>query len=75
LTLKGKPVLSLKAGRYRVAVTDQGTATGLTDRLAAGAPRKSLVLTGNRVSIVQLTAGRWLYSAGSGTTHAFTVTT
>jgi len=69
LTLKGKPALSLKAGRYGVSVTDQGTAPGLTVRLATAAPAKSLVLTGNRVSIVQLTAGRWLYYAGSGATH------
>jgi hypothetical protein len=76
LTLMGRPVSSLKAGRYRVAVTDNDPAAGLTVRQANGkamlAP--AVPFTGKRVSTIQLKAGRWMYYASAGKAHYFNVT-
>jgi hypothetical protein len=77
LTKGGKPVVSLKAGRYRVAVMDEDPAAGLTVRLASGkAPSvaSGVVFTGKRASVVQLKPGRWMYYTTLGRIRYFTVT-
>ena len=74
LTLKGKTVSKLAAGRYKFAITDRDpkgsviivspkkTATNLT----------GVKFVGKKTATIKLTAGRWTYSAGART-FAFTV--
>jgi hypothetical protein len=76
LKSKGKAVSTLKAGRYKFAITDrdpehaftiqtaQGKATGLT----------GAAFVGTRSKTVTLKAGQWMYSSGLGKTYAFRVT-
>ena len=65
LAYKGKSVGSLKAGRYRIAVTDGSSTKGFVLQEAG---RKAIAVTGatfmgKRTASVNLTAGKWLSPA------------
>jgi hypothetical protein len=65
LAYKGKSVARLKAGAYRLAVTDRSSTHGV----ALVKPGRSIVVTtatfvGSRAKSVHLTAGRWKFAAG-----------
>ncbi len=67
LTLGGKPVAKLKAGRYMFSITDQDPKSGFT--IQAGTTKKALTgvaFVGKHSVIVTLTAGRWTFSSSTG---------
>jgi hypothetical protein len=77
LTSNGKPVSSLKAGRYKFAITDEdpkaafslsGINVGLTKDLTG------VSFVGKHSVTVTLTGGRWSYFTGTGKPTPFTVT-
>jgi len=76
LTRAGKPVLALRAGRYKFVVADRSPKRSFTLRLVTG---KTSVLTtaafvGTRSRTLTLKAGRWMFSSGRGPAHYFLVT-
>jgi hypothetical protein len=80
LTSKGKAVSILKAGRYRVAITDQDPKGSFTIKQHQTGPTdlKSTDLTGlefvgKRSKIVTLRAGVWMYYSGRGQYYHFRV--
>jgi hypothetical protein len=80
-TTKGKPVLILKSGSYKFAITDQDAkGSFVLQRIKAGSGFKPNDLTGvkfvGKISkTLTLKAGRWAYSSGHGTAYNFLVTT
>lgn len=63
LTFKGRPVATLKAGRYTVKVTDKAKKAGF---IVQGTGQSALTLTGSSFvgthsATVDLTAGQWFY--------------
>ena len=63
---KGKPVTSLKAGKYTVAVVDRSAKTGVALRKV----KRTFTVTtkafvGKRAKSVQLTTGRWVVTPGA----------
>jgi hypothetical protein len=76
LTIKGKSVSTLKAGRYAFAVNDRDPKRGVVIRPVKG---RSIDLSGTsfvgrRSTTVTLTAGRWRYYSDPGKASVFTVT-
>jgi hypothetical protein len=74
LAYNGKSVGSLKAGRYRIAVTDGSSTKGFVLQKAG---HKAIAVTGatfmgKRAASMNLTAGKWLFAPGPGKT-AYTV--
>jgi hypothetical protein len=75
LTRNGRPVKSLKHGRYAFAVNDRSRLAGFT----VSAPHRrsvvisSVVYLGRRSVTVNLTAGRWSFSTPGGAKQSFTV--
>jgi hypothetical protein len=74
LTYKGKPVSSLKAGRYKITVLDETGKNGFTIKNG----KQSVNVTGvpflGRKSVtVTLKAGEWTYSSGLGKPQRFRV--
>jgi hypothetical protein len=70
----GKPISSLKAGRYRFVITDKDPQAGFM--LSGGKVTKTLSTSGfvgRHTTLVTLTAGRWSYSTSSGKGYSFTV--
>ena len=70
LAYNGKSVGSLKAGRYRIAVTDGSSTKGFVLQKTG---RKAIAVTGatfmgKRTASVNLTAGKWLFPPGPGKT-------
>jgi hypothetical protein len=63
LTLKGKPVSSLKAGRYRITVLDETARRGFSiQRLGKAATNvTSTRFLGRHTVAVTLTTGQWFY--------------
>lgn len=75
-TKAGKPVTSLKAGRYTFSVHDQSKTRGFSLQ-ALGHAAKALTTagyTGWRDTTVTLTAGRWFAFAKAGAKKTFFVT-
>jgi len=75
LMLKGKPVTTLKAGRYKLSIVDKDPKASFTLQTAAG---KVKVLTGAAFVGVHpvtmnLTVGQWRYYSGVGKTSSFQV--
>jgi hypothetical protein len=71
LTLKGKPVGTLPAGRYTFAITDKDPKGSFT---LVGPTSKASSLTGvtyvgTESKVVNLKVGSWTYSVGSSGTH------
>jgi hypothetical protein len=64
----GKPVGTLSAGSYRVAVTDRSRTAGLVVAKAGHAGRSltGVRYVGKRLVSLDLTPGRWRFSTGSG---------
>jgi hypothetical protein len=76
LSLDGRPVSHVRAGRYRLVIVDRSRSAGFLLRMT-GHPASTATgaaFTGTRSLTVDLAAGTWLYSAGSGRDHAFLVT-
>jgi hypothetical protein len=75
LKLKGKPVSSLKAGRYRFTITDKSPKAGFTVELAGGNTKAitSSAFVGRHTEFLTLTAGSYAYSTGGGKSHSFQV--
>lgn len=68
LEFKGKSAARLTAGRYRVVVVDRSASSGFVLEQAKRALTVSgLKFVGRRSETVALTAGRWLYTPGTGT--------
>ena len=63
LTVGGKPVRSLKSGRYRIAVTDRSTQGGFTiQRIKQRATTVSGVsFVGKRSATLELAPGQWFF--------------
>ncbi len=76
LTWKGKPVSSLKQGRYRVSILDEDGTGTFTLKPEGGSPDALTPpsFTGRHSVTVTLTKGRWSYYARAGTAHRFVVT-
>ena len=75
LSRKGKPVSSLRSGRYRITVDDRTSTGGLTLRSLHG---KAVAVTGpafvgKHTMTVQLKAGKWLYYSSPAKRHQFVV--
>jgi len=72
----GKPLVSLKAGRYAVVVQDASRSKGLMIERAHGKPTTlaSAAFTGKRTVRVTLSAGHWTYFSAAGTATPFVVT-
>jgi hypothetical protein len=76
VTVSGKPLASLKAGRYDFVVKDESAHAGL---FVQKVTRKPTALTGvafegKRTIRVNLTAGKWAFFAKSGRETQFVVT-
>jgi len=74
LMLKGKPVATLKAGRYTFRISDQDAKASFTIQ-AAGGKQDALTtpsFVGKHSVTVTLTAGNWMYF-GTGKARSFTV--
>lgn len=74
LTFKGKSVSSLKAGSYKLAVTDSSPSNGLMlEKIKRVVTVTGLGFTGKHTGKVTLTAGKWLVLPHLGKT-AYTLT-
>jgi hypothetical protein len=72
LTLKGKPVTALAAGRYSFVITDKDPKGSFTIQPVTGTMTKDLTspqFVGRHTVAVNLTAGRWMYFSGLGKAH------
>jgi hypothetical protein len=77
LTTKGKTVSSLKAGRYKWAITDRDAKAGLMilgPTSKAPTSLSGVKFVGKRSVAIKLTAGKWTYYTNLGTIHYFRVT-
>jgi hypothetical protein len=81
LTTKGKPVTSLKAGKYRFKITDQDPTRSFTIQAVTGEAAKGKTkdlsaakFVGKHSTGVTLKPGKWMYFSGSGHPQYFTVT-
>ena len=77
LTLNGKPVTTLRSGRYTFAITDRDAKTGFTllgPNWKAPSTLTRPGFTGRVSKTVRLTSGRWTYYAGLRSVHYFIVT-
>ena len=70
LAFKEERVATLRAGRYRIAVTDRSTTSGfmLETTTHRTLSISGTTFTGQRTGSVDLTAGRWLVMASRGKT-------
>jgi hypothetical protein len=77
LMSSGKPLVSLKAGRYDIVVTDDSARGGFFVQKLDRKPRTitGVRFQGKRTVRVNLTAGRWLFFATSARETQFVVTT
>ena len=77
LKLAGKPVSTVKAGKYVIAVVDQSKKSGFVvqELHKLGTVVSSAPFTGKRSTAVALTKGQWVfYASVIGTKSHFTVT-
>jgi hypothetical protein len=77
LTIKGRTITTLKAGRYTFAVTDHdpnGSFAILGPRMKVKTTLTPVQFVGKRSATVTLQAGRWMYLDGPGQVHYFVVT-
>ena len=75
LTRGGKPVRSLKSGRYKIAVTDTVADSGF---IMQRPNFTEIVVTswefvGTRTTTLRLTPGRWAFHGAVGDLHQLTV--
>jgi hypothetical protein len=75
LSNKGKNVVSLKAGKYRVVVTDRSSSAGIILEPVDGNAKSlsGVKFVGKDSKAVVLTPGRWMYHTSSGKSHYFRV--
>jgi hypothetical protein len=77
LRLHGKPLTTVKTGRYTFSVNDLSAKAGMSLQ-AVGAKKVTALSAADFVGLhkttVQLTPGRWMYYAKSGAGHFFVVT-
>jgi hypothetical protein len=77
LTTKGKPVSSLKAGRYKLTIADRDAKAGffvLGPTSKAPTSLSGVTFHGTHSVAIKLTAGKWTYYTNLGTIHYFRVT-
>ena len=76
LTFKGKPVSSLKSGRYKVTVLDETAKSGFklqrTQRPAI--TLSSLPFVGRNSKTVSFSPGQWMFYSSAGAKNYFVVT-
>ncbi len=67
VSFQGQNVASLRAGQYRVAVTDESSRSGLTLEKGAARPLKltAAAFVGKHTATLRLTAGRWSFQPGA----------
>lgn len=76
LTHAGKPVMTLRSGRYKVSVTDSSGSSGFTIQ-ASRKPATTLTapsFVGKRTATLQLGPGRWVFYSSVGGKTSFVVT-
>jgi len=77
LAFRGRRVTTLRAGRYRITVSEPGAGNGFmlqtTTHRTVSLPRTTLA--GTRTGLVDLTPGRWLFMPRRGTTAVTVVVT
>jgi hypothetical protein len=75
LKLKGKPVSSLKSGRYRIVVLDETAKSEFTLQQLGKKPVKltALPFVGRKTVTVRLAPGQWKYYSGNGKAQFFKV--
>jgi hypothetical protein len=76
LTLKGKPVSTLKPGRYAFSITDQSPKASFGVLGPTSTTRDALTgvkFVGNRTQTLVLKAGRWMFYSSLGQIHYFVV--
>jgi hypothetical protein len=77
LTSRGKPVSTLKAGAYRITVSDRSAKSGVvveSAKLGSTATLTTQGFVGTRKATITLKAGAWTYYSGLGKIHRFVVT-
>jgi hypothetical protein len=77
LTTKGKTVSSLKAGRYKLTITDRDAKAGfmiLGPTSKAPTSLSGVKFVGKRSVAIKLTVGRWTYYTDLGSVKFFRVT-
>jgi hypothetical protein len=77
LRIHGKPVSTVKAGRYKFSVNDLDPKAGLSLKAVSNAKVTALSggeFVGYHTTTVQLTPGRWMYYVKSGAARYFVVT-
>jgi hypothetical protein len=76
LSRQGKPVVSLKSGRYRIVIDDSVSHSGFVLERPNGAEIvvTSWAFVGKRTTTLTLTPGRWAFHGAVGDLHQFTVT-
>ena len=67
LKFKGKPVVSLKAGRYTITVADASSKSGFTLQRAgkAATPLTELAFVGRKTVTLALARGQWTFYSGA----------
>jgi hypothetical protein len=77
LTLNGKPVSKLQAGRYTFAISDQdkqgGVSLQVNGRKVGATQLAGPAFLGTKKTTVVLSAGRWTVSAPGGQAYTLTV--
>jgi hypothetical protein len=75
LSRNGKPVASLKAGRYTFSVDDESKASGFTVKSLRGKPVAvtTLPFVGSHDATLTLKQGRWFFYSGAGKKTTFIV--
>jgi hypothetical protein len=75
LSRHGRPVVSLKSGRYKVVIDDTTDGSGFVMERPNGAEIvvTSVAFVGKRTKLVTLTPGRWGFHGAVGAFHQFNV--
>jgi hypothetical protein len=76
LTSKGRPVSTLKAGRYKFVITDRDPKHSFKIQAVKGKPTtlSGVRFVGKKSLTLRLTAGQWKYTSGLGKAFIFRVT-
>ena len=75
LSRQGKPVVSLKSGRYTIVINDSVAHSGFVMQRPNGTEIvvTSWAFVGKRARTLALTPGRWSFHGAVGDLHQFTV--
>lgn len=75
LSRRGRPVVSLKSGRYMIVINDSVSHSGFVMERPNGTEIvvTSWAFVGKRTTTLALTPGRWSFHGAVGDLHYFTV--